>query len=122
MPPAAGEERARAQSVQRLVAYVRANPTALLGLAPEGDDRPDGILGIPPPGVGRLALLLSSFGLPFTPVGIFEEQGCLHLHFGVQFVLSPQTGLDRHAADLTAREEIMYALARVVPERLRGGF
>ena len=51
MPPAPDEIGQRAAAVTRLMRYARANPRALIGLAPEGGDQPGGVLGCRPAGL-----------------------------------------------------------------------
>jgi hypothetical protein len=122
MPPVPGDEALRAASVRRLMAQVRASPDGLVGLAPEGCDRPGGVLGLPPSGAGRLALALAERGLSFFPVGAYEEGGVFWLRFGPAYRLEALAGMDRQDADLAAREQITREIARLLPERLRGGY
>ena len=122
MPPAPGEAPERAASVKRLLEYVRQNPSALVGLAPEGYDRPGGVLDLPPQGAGRLALALSRLGLYFIPVGAFEESGEFCLCFGKPYRLEVPRSDDRMQVDLFVREMLTREVARCLPQRLRGGF
>jgi hypothetical protein len=123
MPPAPDEITQRAESVSRLVRYVRANPHALIGLAPEGGDQPGGVLGLPPSGFGRLALVLASTMMPFYPVGAYEEDGCFILHFGAPYRLQDKAraGVRNHA-DGWAVTHIMGQIAACLPEQLQGIF
>ena len=116
MPPAPDEIGQRAAAVTRLMRYARANPRALIGLAPEGGDQPGGVLGMPPSGFGRLALALAGRGMPFYPVGAYEEEGCFYLRFGAPY------RLEGGAEDGWAVTHIMGRIAGCLPERLRGGF
>lgn len=122
MPPAPGEVFQRAASVKRLLGYARANPRALLALAPEGGDQPGGVLHLPPDGFGRLALALAKLNMPFYPVGVYESEGCLQLRFGAPYYLPMDDFSNRHAADLMARQLVMRAIAACLPDYLRGEF
>ena len=120
MPPRAHEAAARAAALRRLLAAARleaGRPAPLLALAPEGQDSPDGALMRPPPGVGRLLLLLAGMGYPCCPVGVFEEEHALALNFGPAFHLAAPEGMER---DQGAADLAMQHIARLLPERLRG--
>ncbi len=82
MPPRPGDVKARARSVRRALAFAKAHPQAILGLAPEGGDQPGGVVDWPPAGAGRFVLLLAEQGFPILPVGCFEEAGEFCLRFG----------------------------------------
>jgi hypothetical protein len=122
MPPAPGELAQRAAAVQRLIACARANPQVLLGMAPEGGDQPGGILTLPPPGFGKLALALARLGLRFYPLGAYEEDGCFFLRFGAPYLLEIEPGAEHAQVDYLARWQVAQAIARCLPERLRGKF
>lgn len=122
MPPRPGDVHERAAAVQRMIAYARRNPYGIIGLAPEGGDQPGGVLGMPPAGTGRLALALAKKGMAFVPVGIYEEAGVLTVSFGQSYCLDLAELDSRIENDRRAREVIMRAIARCVPEVLRGQF
>jgi hypothetical protein len=122
MPPSPGEANQRAASIRKLMDMVRKNPFLMVGIAPEGGDQPGGILAFPPEGFGRLALALTDRGMPFYPVGAFEENGYLNLVFGKPFRLVIPQGVDRKSADRLASVQVMDAIAACLPERLRGPF
>ncbi len=122
MPPRPGDVTRRALAVRRLVAYARQHPDAVLGLAPEGRDIPNGGLGWPPPGAGRLIALLAELGFPITPVGAYERDGAFWLHFGPAFQLQVPPDLSATEKDRFVARTVMTAIARLLPEPLKGEF
>jgi hypothetical protein len=122
MPPRPTYVEARALSVRRALAYAKTHPQALIGLAPEGGDQPGGVLHWPPAGAGRFTLLLAEQRFPLVPVGCYEEAGAFHLHFGEAYTLNIPIGLSADEKDHAAAEIIMKAIARQLPDRLRGEF
>ena len=121
MPPAPEEATQRAEAVRRLVHTIRANPNALVALAPEGGDQPGSVLGSPPSGFGRLALTLAGRGMPFIPVGAYEEDGCFWLCFGEAYRLENRGG-SRQEEDRWAADQVMRRIAGCLPGRLRGEY
>ncbi len=121
MPPRPRDTQARAESVRRVVNYIRNAPQAFIGLAPEGRDILTGKLDWPPPGAGRFVLQLAKMGLKLVPVGAYEE-GRLWLNFGPAFELEVPPGLPRDDMDRCASRQVMEHIARLLPERLRGEF
>ena len=122
MPPRPKDVEARARSVRAALTYTKVHPQAILGLAPEGGDQPGGILTFPPSGVGRFILLLTRSGSGIIPVGAYEEEGTLCLHFGEMYELSLPDDLSVDEKDHVAAEIVMRAIARQLPLRLRGEF
>jgi hypothetical protein len=122
IPPRPQDVQARALSVRRTLEYGQNHPESLLSLAPEGGDQPGGVLNWPPAGTGRFMALLTSAGRPVTPVGVYEEEGRLCLHFGKSFRLELPTRLPAPEKDRQAAEIAMSAIAAQLPERLRGEF
>ncbi len=118
MPPRDFEVEARAEAVRRALHWA-SEPDALLGLAPEGGDMPGGVLTRPPSGSGRFLFHLARRGLRFLPVGAFEDQGRLCLHFGAPFDLprSLPKPIDESASRL-----VLSAIAACLPDRLRGAY
>lgn len=122
MPPRPWEVEARARAVRAALAYRRAHPDALLGLAPEGGDHPPlGDLTWPPPGAGRFVALLAE-GNPVIPVGIYEAGGSLCLRFGAAYTLNSPPGLPPEEKDRLAAAAVMRAIASLLPSHLRGDF
>lgn len=122
MPPRPGDVEARAVAVRRMLNFVKRSGNAVIGLAPEGGDSPDGRLAHPAPGAGRFALLLAAAGLAFVPVGIFETNGALHLRFGAACELTVPSGLPADEKDERAAHQVMSHIAALLPESLRGEF
>lgn len=120
MPPAPAEAALRTQSVRRLLDYARKHPACLIGLAPEGYDRPGGALDLPPEGVGRLCLALARNGYRFHPVGIYEEGGIVVVNFGASYQIAEQDqDMDRKEVDLAVRLQVTREISRCLPERLQ---
>jgi hypothetical protein len=135
MPPRPKDIEKRAYSVRAVLSYARAHPRAILGLAPEGGDQPGGILNWPAPGAGRFISLLACpdqnkdaahhrliHGFSIIPAGVYEETGSLHLNFGKAYDLALPPGLPANEKDHRVAEIVMSAIARQLPERLRGVF
>jgi hypothetical protein len=118
MPPRPFEVQARAAAVRRALRRA-AEPDALLGLAPEGGDMPGGVLTPPPSGSGRFLSHLARHGLRFLPVGAFEDERRLCLHFGTPFDLPRRLP---EPLDESASYVVMSAIAACLPERLRGTY
>jgi hypothetical protein len=117
MPPRASESQDRSLAVRHLVEFVRNTPKPVIGFAPEGGDTPDGRLRQPYPGVGRLMGLLGRMGLAFQPVGIYEEEGALCLHFGQPYMLEPEFRATTHDCDMQTATRVMQAISACLPER-----
>ncbi|MGA2489041.1 MAG: hypothetical protein ABSF99_02475 [Anaerolineales bacterium] len=122
MPPRPQDVEARSRSVRAVLAYARAHSQAIIGLAPEGGDRPGGLLNLPPAGAGRFILLLAEQGFPFLPMGCFEEAGAFCLNFGEAYQLDIPGRLTRKEKDNAVAKTVMQKIAPLLPERLRGEF
>jgi 1-acyl-sn-glycerol-3-phosphate acyltransferase len=122
MPPAPEDVAVRAAAVRRVLAYTRHNRRAVIGLAPEGSDDPDGKLQWPPNGSGRFMLHLAKLGLDVVPIGGFEANGAFCLRFGPAYRLSVPSGLSGDERDREARRMVMERIAAQLPARLRGEF
>jgi len=122
MPPREKDVAARARSVRETLTFACQHPQAILGLAPEGDDQPGGLLNWPASGAGRFVLLLAERGFPVLPVGAFEEAGEFCLCFGAAYRLQVPSCLGPDEKDRCAARTIMSAIAAQLPPRLRGGF
>ncbi len=122
MPPRKKDIEARADAVRKALAFVRRNRNAILGLAPEGGDSPDGCLARPASGSGRFALLLAGLGLRVIPLGVYEEAGEFCLRFGPIYELRVPPGLSSDDRDHAAANILMKHIAGLLPERLRGEF
>ncbi len=122
MPPDPGDALARAAAVRRVLAYARATPTPLIGLAPEGSDAPGGVLQMPPSGVGRFIAHLARLGLPITPVGGFEADGAFCLRFGAAYALETPVAVSPAERDRATSAIVMRHIAAQLPLHLRGEF
>jgi hypothetical protein len=122
MPPRPRDVKARARSVRKTLTFARLHPQAMLGLAPEGGDQPGGLLNRPPAGAGRFIALLTGPGSKIVPVGVYELEGEFCLSFGPAYSLSIPDSLGAGEKDRAVAEVVMNAIARQLPERLRGEF
>ena len=122
MPPNPKEVEERAEAVRELLAYCRGHPTAMIGLAPEGMDMPEGKLSQPPPGAGRMIYQLANRKMPILPVGVFEERGELWVKIGPAYRLEVGERLAPEERDAQVSRTVMLAIAGQLPVRLRGEF
>jgi len=122
MPPRPQDAPSRAAAVRRVLAHIKYAESPILGLAPEGQDDPTGLLRMPSPGAGRFGLLLASAGLSFVPVGAYEDDGQLCLRFGPAYDLKIPDGLSSKQKDPIAALIIMKHIAELLPASLRGEF
>jgi hypothetical protein len=118
MPPDPREVEARAVAVLRTVRLARqaAREGGMIGLAPEGQDFPEG-LGQPPESAGEFIALLVKAGLPVLPVGVAEPEGRLRVSFGPLFV--PEIPSDRAERDQVVARQVMTAIAQQLPGETR---
>lgn len=121
MPPNPAEVSARAQAVRQVLRAVR-KPGTVIGLAPEGRDHPGGILGTPPSGSGRFINQLAKTCRFILPVGVYEDADGLCLHFGPPFELAAGVGRSAAEVDAHTSRQVMVAIARQLPKRLRGAY
>ncbi len=125
VPPVIPGDLTRGQGlagVREALALTRGPEPQLVGLAPEGHGGPDGTLRRPPPGVGSFLLLLTHGTVPCLPIGWFDEAGAITIRFGAPLVLDAPRAASRDERDRQAAAQAMTALARLLPERLRGEF
>ncbi len=122
MPPRPKDVEARALSVLETLAFAKAHPQAIIGLAPEGGDQPGGVLNWPAHGAGRFVSLLTRSGIPVVPIGAYEEKGCLFLSFGEAYHPPDPAGLPADERDRRVVEQVMRRIAPQLPARLRGEF
>lgn len=114
-PPKPRDALERAAGVRRIIGAARANPTIVLGLTPEGRDFPDGRLGQPPPGGGRMIYYLAQMGLKIIPVGVYEESGLFKVHFGQAVHLENVDHLSKQEIDQQVGRQVMAAIADCLP-------
>jgi hypothetical protein len=121
LPPNPADQPARTAAIREVFTHIKADPNTLISFAPEGRDFPGGVLGMPPGGSGKFLLELSRrLGLVY-PVGIFEEGGGLHLHFGAPFDLCSIIRESRLDPDSASRV-VMERIACLLPGYLAGEF
>jgi hypothetical protein len=119
MPPLPGDTRERALAVRRLVQFARTAAYPVIGIAPEGMDTTTGGLMLPHSGVGRLLLHLSNLGLPLLPVGVFEEDHCLVVRFGLPYRLEMNGAAASEIIDRQVGDQVIGAIAALLPEAMR---
>jgi hypothetical protein len=122
MPPREKDVAERAAAVRAVLAHLAENPAALLLLAPEGGDQAGGRLTWPPSGVGRFISLVAARGMNILPVGGWEQDGRLCVCFGRVYRLELAKQLSGREKDRAASQQVMCAIADLLPEHLRGDF
>ena len=122
MPPRPSDVTARALAVRQVLAYVRNTKNPLVGLAPEGQDEISDGLIMPPDGVGRFIYHLSNAGLDILPIGVFEQDDRLCVHFGSPYHLNLPGMLASDEKDIWVSKKVMSSIATLLPYELRGIF
>ncbi len=74
---------------------------------------------MPPAGVGRFIEKLTHLNLAVLPVGAYEEEETLCLHFGKPYRLEVPSTDDRHARDREVALIVMQHIAGCLPPHLR---
>jgi len=118
MPSAPGDSAERALSIRRLLQRIRADKDAIVCIAPEGMDFPEGELGVPHPGTGKLLLQIANKTHRVLPVGVFEDDGRLVIRFGNPYELHIKEG--QVDLDLAVADQVMRKIAELLPEGMRG--
>lgn len=121
MPPDPKETERRAKAVREVLQIAKNTPVPI-AVAPEGQDHPGGILAKPPPGVGRFLIRLARYRERITPVGVFENGPALCFNFGASFRLDIPSGLTTVGRDSLASQQVMEAIAHLLPYSLRGDY
>lgn len=98
--------RSRAAAVRRVIEFGRAHPSAVIGLAPEGQDSPDQGIGMAPSGGGKFILHLNRMGFQLLPVVVQERSGRLCIRFGQVFNVALEPGLPPDTVDGFVRRMI----------------
>jgi len=122
MPPRPSDVTARALAVRQVLAYVRSTQNPLIGLAPEGQDEIANGLIMPPDGVGRFIYHLSKAGLDILPIGVFEQDDRLCVHFGSPYHLNLPGKLSSDEKDIWVSKNVMSSIATLLPYEFRGIF
>jgi len=120
MPPETADAPARTEAVRRVFHHIKANPSTLVALAPEGRDFPGGVLGELPPGAGKFMLELSQRLEYIYPVGIYEGDGALRINFGPPFDLGSIINSGSSSLEEKASRIAMQHIAALLPVRLAG--
>ncbi|HEY71227.1 MAG TPA: hypothetical protein G4O08_11655 [Anaerolineae bacterium] len=121
MPPSIEETEQRARAVRQVLRHVVTQPEAIIGMAPEGHDSPDGRLIVPPSGVGRFVCHLAKHEMRLLPMGVYESGGRLCLHIGTPMALPLLQGTPVER-DREMRDLLMKAIAECLPAHLRGAY
>lgn len=118
MPPADAPAAARAGAMRAAVQRIKGG--AIIGIMPEGDVGPTPELLPAQEGVGSFLLLLANAGARILPVGLYEEDDRLVVHFGHPFDLSLPGDMPKSERDRWIRDRVMRAVRDLLPEPLRG--
>jgi hypothetical protein len=111
-----------AMAIREIIRYARSNPTIVIGLAPEGQDFPGGVLGMPTPGTGLLINEIIKIHPQILPVGFYYKDGHYVTVFGEPYQAIPLAGDDRKAIDKIMILQVMKAIAVLLPIELQGEF
>jgi hypothetical protein len=122
MPPRAHEVMDRAAAIRKVIEFIRLNPTAVVGLAPEGQDNPNSSLGWPAPGSGRFILRLAERLGQVLPAGVSIENQELTIRFGPPFCPQQPPSKSREQLDQLIARQVMEHIARLLPAGMRGEF
>jgi hypothetical protein len=122
LPPEPADAPARTEAVRGVFQHIKANPTTLVALAPEGQDFPGGVLGELPPGAGKFMLELNRRLGCIHPVGIYEEDDSLRINFGPPFDLGSIINSGSGDLDEKVGRMMMERIATLLPDRLAGPY
>ena len=122
MPPDPKEVKARAAAVRKVIAYLRTDPQPVIGLAPEGQDTPEGALIQPPSGVGRFIHHITRRCPRIIPIGAYSEPGALCVRFGPEYRVDVPPRMSPDEVDQSVSRVVMQHIALLLPENLRGPF
>jgi len=120
MPPDPCQMQQRASAVRSVLRYASCTPGVVVGMAPEGGDRPGGVLGQLYPGVGRFLHQISQSCPTIIPVGVWKDQGRIRVNFGSPYLLEVAPGLSTQAIDQQVGDTVMRKIASLLPDALRG--
>jgi 1-acyl-sn-glycerol-3-phosphate acyltransferase len=96
----------RAAAVRRVIQFGRRHPSAVIGIAPEGQDSPELGIGLAPGGGGKFILHLNRMGFQLLPVVVQERSGKLFTKFGQVFDIPLEPGLPSEGIDTYVRQII----------------
>ena len=120
MEPASAGASRRADGVRRGLQAVRKGE--IIGLFPEGDIGETPAMIPAQEGSGSFMLALAARGAPIIPVGIFENDGRLHIRFGPPVDVDAARGAPRKTRDRAASYLAMTAVASLVPPEIQGSY
>ncbi len=121
MPPKPKDVNARAQAVRHVLRASR-KLGAIIAITPEGRDHPGGILGPPPPGVGRFIHQITKYCQLITPIGVYDDVKHLYINFGPPYKLTTPAELNPKERDHHVIQQVMQSIAHLLPLRLRGDY
>ncbi len=122
MPPRPDEAELRALAVREVLDYASHSSHPVIGIAPEGDDQPEGVLGELPAGVGRFLHHISRKCPVILPVGVWKEAGTIRITFGSPYHLEVPPHLSSSELDLLVGTTVMQHIAALLPDKLRGKY
>jgi hypothetical protein len=122
MPPDPSQVGQRVTAMRAVLRYAGCTPGAAIGMAPEGGDRPGGVLGGLYPGVGRFMYLISQACPNVLPVGVWKEHGRMMVNFGSPYRLDIQPGSSAGKIDRQVGGLVMQRIAGLLPRHLRGEY
>jgi 1-acyl-sn-glycerol-3-phosphate acyltransferase len=121
MPPKPKDVENRAQAVRHVLRAAR-EPGAIIAITPEGRDHPGGILGSPPPGVGRFIHQITKHCQPIIPIGVYDDVDHFYINFGSPYKLVIPAELTPVERDHHVTQQVMQSIAVLLPTRLRGNY
>ena len=110
------DPRSRAAAVRRVIEFGRTHPSAVIGLAPEGQDSPEHGVGLAPNGGGKFILHLNRMGFTILPVVAYERDGELITRFGQVFNIALKPDLPLNAVDGFVRALVRDELRSLLDE------
>lgn len=107
---------ARVRAIRQALDALRAGDP--VGITPEGPGKAP--MRPPLPGSGLLLAALAATGVPVIPAGFYEDgDGAMVVRFG-EPLPAPVVAGSRRQRDRSVAEEVLVAVARLLPEGLRG--
>jgi hypothetical protein len=114
MPPDPRETQARSHALRKIFRALDESNGGIVGMHPEAGGFEE--LIPPPVGIGRVLSALDKRGVTLIPAGVYEDGGRLH----VTFDQALRPGSLHGASDEESASIVMMAIARLLPERMRG--
>jgi 1-acyl-sn-glycerol-3-phosphate acyltransferase len=120
MAPETASAEERARGIRQALRIIREG--GIIGIFPEGTVGPTPVMLPARAGTGLFLLTLCQGDAPILPVGVFEHEQRLIIHFGEPFHLVADPRLSRDQQDHRARQHVMTAVAALLPPILRGPY